>query len=358
MRHTFSSTQPSVPHLNFVDFVFDLLHPVSLFFEMGRAPVLLAKLICENRVVRISGAFRMRQQPRKPLIHLVPMFQSHAHSVHRQPPPFGNIISRLIFLITIVQRILNSMSATQSYPNPKKRRSESSGRKDTKLADQRQVNDSELRSLLLFPSITARVLCFREYYLLQYFLVLTGILHDSSEASSGGEHNRVDSLHSGLDDNSGSDGSSSDSGEDSGNCSDGEGDECASDSPSAHDAPGTNVSSMSTTAEGGQASTPVDNEPGNRVSTQCDVMPQQQQTLIATTQSEFSVDAPPTRRGRIRKTRDMGELTVCICGSTVSAADRTATSTVALQCGYLGCEVGWVSLFSYQHTYNESVMLT
>ena len=73
----------------------------------------------------------------------------------------------------------------------------------------------------------------------------------------------------------------------------------------------------------------------------------QQQTLIATNQSDFNIEAPPTRRGRIRKTRDMGEVTACICGITVATVDRTAASLVAVQCGYLGCEVGWVRIPTY-----------
>jgi len=38
----------------------------------------------------------------------------------------------------------------------------------------------------------------------------------------------------------------------------------------------------------------------------------------------------------------MGEVMACICGITVATVDRTAASLVAVQRGYLGCEVGWV----------------
>ncbi len=70
----------------------------------------------------------------------------------------------------------------------------------------------------------------------------------------------------------------------------------------------------------------------------------QQQTLITTNQSDFNIEAPPTWQGQIRKTCNMGEVTACICGITVAAVDRTTALLVAMQCGYLGCEVRWVCI--------------
>jgi len=64
-------------------------------------------------------------------------------------------------------------------------------------------------------------------------------------------------------------------------------------------------------------------------------------SLVATNQSEFQFDAQPTRAGRVRKTRDMAEITACICGDVVSPAERNTKT--AVQCGYRGCETSWAS---------------
>ena len=64
--------------------------------------------------------------------------------------------------------------------------------------------------------------------------------------------------------------------------------------------------------------------------------------LLATNQSEFTVDALPTRRGRPRRTRDMAEMYACICGEAVESDARTKDSVTAMQCGYNGCETSWV----------------
>lgn len=68
--------------------------------------------------------------------------------------------------------------------------------------------------------------------------------------------------------------------------------------------------------------------------------------LIATNQSEFTIEAPPTRIGRTRKSRNMDELNECLCGLAVAQEDRVNNSMTAVQCGYRGCEPGWVGSFS------------
>jgi hypothetical protein len=64
-------------------------------------------------------------------------------------------------------------------------------------------------------------------------------------------------------------------------------------------------------------------------------------TLVSINQTEFTIEAQPTRRGRIRRTRDMMEVTACICGNPVESESRN--SDAAVQCGYRGCETLWVS---------------
>lgn len=68
------------------------------------------------------------------------------------------------------------------------------------------------------------------------------------------------------------------------------------------------------------------------------------QVLVATTQTEFNIAAQPTRHGRVRKTRDMAEITACICGQPVEQSERVVNSATAVQCGYRGCETSWVCL--------------
>ena len=65
-------------------------------------------------------------------------------------------------------------------------------------------------------------------------------------------------------------------------------------------------------------------------------------TLVATNQTEFTLDALPTRRGRTRRTRDMAEMYACICGEIVENDARIRDSETAMQCGYDGCETSWV----------------
>ena len=81
-----------------------------------------------------------------------------------------------------------------------------------------------------------------------------------------------------------------------------------------------------------------------------DAMTEERRTPIATqnqlqavNQTEFTIEAQSTRCGRIRRTRDMVELTVCLCGSPVESELRNKDT--AVQCGYRGCETLWVSIF-------------
>ena len=65
--------------------------------------------------------------------------------------------------------------------------------------------------------------------------------------------------------------------------------------------------------------------------------------LVTINETRFTMDAIPSRRGRIRRTRDMAELFVCICGSRVEDQERVIGSNTALRCGYEVCETSWVS---------------
>ena len=67
------------------------------------------------------------------------------------------------------------------------------------------------------------------------------------------------------------------------------------------------------------------------------------QQLVLAAQTEFTIAAQPTRCGRTRRTRDMVEVTACICGITVERESRN--SNAAVKCGYKGCETLWVSKF-------------
>lgn len=58
--------------------------------------------------------------------------------------------------------------------------------------------------------------------------------------------------------------------------------------------------------------------------------------------SVFTADAPPTRYGRIRKIREMEELSVCVCGRQVTEEDITANEDV-IACKIESCETVWVS---------------
>ena len=64
--------------------------------------------------------------------------------------------------------------------------------------------------------------------------------------------------------------------------------------------------------------------------------------LVATHQTEFNMDALPTRRGRPRRTRDMAEIYACICGRAVDIGERVMGSDTAIRCAYEGCETSWV----------------
>ena len=74
-----------------------------------------------------------------------------------------------------------------------------------------------------------------------------------------------------------------------------------------------------------------------------------QPTSVSASHTEFNITAQQTRHGR--RTRDMTELTACICGHTVAQEERTTNSTTAMQCAYRGCETSWVRMFclNFQH---------
>jgi hypothetical protein len=62
--------------------------------------------------------------------------------------------------------------------------------------------------------------------------------------------------------------------------------------------------------------------------------------FVTVNEIHFIVDAIPSRRGCVRRTRDMTELFVCICGSRVEVQEQGIGSNTALRCGYdsEGCE--------------------
>ena len=64
--------------------------------------------------------------------------------------------------------------------------------------------------------------------------------------------------------------------------------------------------------------------------------------LVSINQTHFTMDAIPSRRGRPRRTRDMVEVFVCICGLRVEKQERIMGSKTALRCAYEGCETSWV----------------
>jgi len=64
--------------------------------------------------------------------------------------------------------------------------------------------------------------------------------------------------------------------------------------------------------------------------------------LLGTHQTEFNMDALPTRLGRPRRTRDMAEIYACICGKAVDMEARVLGSDTALRCAFEGCETSWV----------------
>ena len=65
--------------------------------------------------------------------------------------------------------------------------------------------------------------------------------------------------------------------------------------------------------------------------------------LDASSDNPFTVDAPETRTGRKRKTRDLHAiLAVCTCGDAVSESEITRDENV-IECRRTGCETGWVS---------------
>ena len=76
--------------------------------------------------------------------------------------------------------------------------------------------------------------------------------------------------------------------------------------------------------------------------------------LVATNQTEFTMDALPTCHGRPGRTRDIAA-SGYLCGSVVDDA-RVMGSNTALRCGFDGCETLWVCRYISQillkHTYS------
>jgi hypothetical protein len=62
--------------------------------------------------------------------------------------------------------------------------------------------------------------------------------------------------------------------------------------------------------------------------------------LVTINGIHFIVDAIPSRRGCVHRTRNMTELFVCICGSRVEVQEQVIGSNTVLRCGYdsEGCE--------------------
>ncbi|KAF8889381.1 hypothetical protein BD779DRAFT_1671927 [Infundibulicybe gibba] len=65
--------------------------------------------------------------------------------------------------------------------------------------------------------------------------------------------------------------------------------------------------------------------------------------LITSNQNEFNLEALPTCRGRLRRTRDTTEIHACICGVVV-APSEIEDGTSVIQCAYRGCETSWFHL--------------
>ncbi|KAF8162673.1 hypothetical protein B0H34DRAFT_692514 [Crassisporium funariophilum] len=68
------------------------------------------------------------------------------------------------------------------------------------------------------------------------------------------------------------------------------------------------------------------------------------QPLILTHQTEFNLEALPTRCGRPRRTRDMAEMYACMCGRVVEEEARVMGSKTAVRCAFEGCETSWFHL--------------
>ena len=62
----------------------------------------------------------------------------------------------------------------------------------------------------------------------------------------------------------------------------------------------------------------------------------------ATNQTEFNMDALPTRHGRPQRTHDMAEIYVCICENAVEVEARVMGSNIASRCAFNGYETSWM----------------
>ncbi|KAH7907202.1 hypothetical protein BJ138DRAFT_1104514 [Hygrophoropsis aurantiaca] len=64
--------------------------------------------------------------------------------------------------------------------------------------------------------------------------------------------------------------------------------------------------------------------------------------FLASNQTNFNVAAHPTHIGRVRKTRDMGEVSACVCGAQVTEQEKEAEQVA--ECTERGCETRWYHL--------------
>lgn len=140
MRPTFSSTNPSIRPWNSADFVFDPPLPVSLLFEMEKAPVLPVRSTFKSRDVKTCSAFPMHQQHRKHRILHVPTSQSYALCARQQHLLFGNMVFGFILPTVILRQISSSILPARLSQSQRKQQFGSHGTKGTRLENREHRN--------------------------------------------------------------------------------------------------------------------------------------------------------------------------------------------------------------------------